>query len=52
VFIESFKGINQYDFTYNFLKGLSYNEPINYPGDNYLFIHKDTRLGVETIRNN
>jgi FkbM family methyltransferase len=38
VFIESFQGINQYDFTYNFFKKLNYNEPIEYFGDNYLFI--------------
>jgi FkbM family methyltransferase len=42
VFIESVKGINQYEFTYDFFKKLDYREPINYPNDNYLFIHKNT----------
>jgi FkbM family methyltransferase len=45
VFIESFDGKNQYDFTYSFFKGLGYDEPIKYPSYNYLFIHKDSKNG-------
>jgi hypothetical protein len=45
VFIESFDGKDKYDFTYSFFKGLGYDDPIKYPGSNYLFIHKDSRNG-------
>jgi FkbM family methyltransferase len=47
VFIESFNGINQYDFTYNFFMELDYNEPIKYPDYNYLFIHKKSACKLE-----
>jgi FkbM family methyltransferase len=49
VFIESFQGVNQYDFTYGFFKKLDYNEPIKYPAENYLFVHKDTKIGNEIM---
>ena len=41
VFIESYKGINQYDFVYDYFKKLNYNEPIKYGGDDYLFIRQE-----------
>jgi FkbM family methyltransferase len=44
VFIESFEGKNQYDFSYGFFKKLNYNEPIEYlKKDNYLFIYEDIK---------
>lgn len=42
VFIESFDGENQYDFTYKYFKDLNYEEPIRYPECNYLFLHKNS----------
>lgn len=38
VFIESYQGVNQYDFVYSYFKNLNYNEPLKF-GRNYLFIN-------------
>jgi FkbM family methyltransferase len=46
VFIESFAGVNQYDFVYDFFKKLNYGEPIKYDGENYLFNDGRTVPGI------
>jgi FkbM family methyltransferase len=43
VFIETFPGVNEYDFVYEFFGRLNYNLPIKYNGNNYLFIPKKER---------
>ena len=41
VFIESFSGLNQYDFVIDFFNLLGYKQPVPFPGGNYLFIHPE-----------
>ena len=47
VLIESFPGIEQFDFVYDFMRKLGYEEPEAMGESNYLFVY-DKQLGSET----